>query len=455
MENLKNLHESALKHLFVGMSNTDDLNSEGGPTILKEGKGIYVWDEEGNRYLDGISGMYFRNIGYGREEVAKEIYEQLSNVSMNMYSAVTEATILLAQKIADLTPGNLTKTFFSSGGSEANETSIKMAQAFHNRQGNKGKYKIISRKGSYHGGTLGTMWLGSHPFLPRNEYQPVPLNVLHAPNPNPYRFEEIGARNEEECGEKAAKAIEDLIIFHNPDSISAVIGEPIAQPLGGVVPPSNYWPMVKNICEKYGVILIFDEIITGFGRLGEWFGSDLVKVTPDIMSVAKGMTSGYFPLGASIASSQVSRLFNGGKEESFKHMFTYSGHPGGSAAALKNIEIIENENLVFNAKIRGEQLKTGLNELKGKLKIIGDVRGIGLLQGLEFVKDRKTKELFSSKAKLGKRITDGLRKRGVWIKVSDYILPIAPPLTISSSEINDLLLVIEETLVDVQKELFS
>ena len=148
MENFNNLNEEALKHLFVGMSNTNDLNMEGGPTILKEGKGIYVWDQEGNKYLDGISGMYFRNIGYGREQVAKEIYQQLSKVSMNMYSAVTESTIKLSKKLADLTPGNLTKTFFSSGGSEANETSLKMAQAFHNRQGNKGKYKVISRKGS-------------------------------------------------------------------------------------------------------------------------------------------------------------------------------------------------------------------------------------------------------------------------------------------------------------------
>ncbi len=452
MESFDNLNEQALNHLFVGMSNTNDLSMEGGPTILKEGKGIYVWDQEGNKYLDGISGMYFRNIGYGREQVAKEIYKQLSKVSMNMYSAVTESTIRLSKKLADLTPGNLTKTFFSSGGSEANETSLKMAQAFHNRQGNKGKYKVISRKGSYHGGTFGTMWLGSHPFLPRDEYQPVPLNVLHVPNPNPYRYEEIGANSEEECGEKAARAIEDLILFHNPDSISAVIGEPVAQPLGGVVPPLNYWPLVKDICEKYDVLLIFDEIITGFGRLGEWFGADLVNVTPDIMSVAKGMTSGYFPLGASIASLKIAKAFDGDKENSFKHMFTYSGHPGGTSAALKNIEILENEKLVFNVKIRGEQLKKGLNELKNKLKIIGDVRGVGLLQGLEFVKDKKSKEPFPLEAKLGKKITEGLKKRGVWIKVSDYILPIAPPLIISSSEISDFLLILEETLKEVEKE---
>tara|TARA_Y100000994_G_scaffold247754_1_gene253805 strand:+ start:827 stop:1465 length:639 start_codon:yes stop_codon:yes gene_type:complete len=209
---------------------------------------------------------------------------------------------------------------------------------------------------------------------------------------------------------------------------------------------------VKNICERYGILLIFDEVITGFGRLGEWFGSDFVNVTPDIMSVAKGMTSGYFPLGGSIASLEVSKIFDGDKNNSFKHMFTYSGHPGGTSAALKNIEIIEKEKLVDNAKMRGEQLKTGLNELKNKLKIIGDARGIGLLQGLELVKDKKSKELFPIEAKLGKKITEGLKKRGVWIKVSDYILPIAPPLIISSSEINDFLLILEETLIEVQKE---
>ena len=454
MGNSDNIHESALKHLFVGMSNTDDLILEGGPTILTEGSGIYVWDQEGNRFLDGTSGMHFRNIGHGREEVAKEIYKQLSKVSMNMASTVTEPIVLLSQKLSQLTPGNLTKTFFSSGGSEANETSIKMAQAFHNRQGNKGKFKVISRKGSYHGGTQGTMWLGAHPFLPRDEYQPVPANILHAPNPNPYRCDEIGAKSEEECGEKAAKAIEELILFHNPDSISAVIGEPVAQPLGAVVPPSNYWPIVKGICEKYGVLLIFDEVINGFGRLGEWFGSEVVGVTPDIMSVAKGMTSGYFPMGGSIASFEVAKTFDGGFEKTFKHMFTYSGNPAGAAAALKNIEIIEKEQLVMNAKVRGEQLKNGLNELKEKLPIIGDARGIGLMHGLELVKDKKSKERFTSEIRLGKKITEGLRKRGVWIKVSDYIIPIAPPLIITASEINDLLIILEETILDVQKQLF-
>jgi putrescine aminotransferase len=299
------------------------------------------------------------------------------------------------------------------------------------------------------------MWLGAHPFLPRDEYQPVPINILHAPNPNTYRCEEIGARNEEECGEKAAKAIEDLILFHNPDSISAVIGEPVAQPLGAVVPPSNYWPMVKSICEKYGVILIFDEVINGFGRLGEWFGSNVVGVTPDIMSVAKGITSGYFPLGGTIASSEVASTFDGGFEKTFKHMYTYSANPAGAAAALKNIEIIEKEKLIMNAKVRGKQLKNGLNELKEKSKIIGDARGLGLMHGLELVKDKKSKERFPSEIKLGKRITEGLKKRGVWIRVSDYIIPVAPPLVITESEVNDLLIVLEETILDVQKELFG
>ena len=312
--------------------------------IVNDADGIYFTDSTGRQYVDGISGMYFRNAGHGRDEIAEAIYEQLKQVSMHVYVASTSSTVRLAARLAQIAPGGLTRTFFTSGGSESNETSIKMAQAYHNRTGGKGRFKVISRKGSYHGGTWGTMWLGSHPFLPREEYQPVPPHAVHVPNPNPYRCE-LGGRTPEECAELCANAVEEAILFHHPDSVSAVIGEPITQPLGGVVPGPGYWERVREICDKYGVLLIFDEVITGFGRTGDWFGADTVGVVPDIMSFAKGVTSGYFPMGGSIATAEVSDVFSGGPDKTFKHMFTYTGHPAGAAGAMANLDIMEREDL--------------------------------------------------------------------------------------------------------------
>jgi len=446
------LRQAALDHLYVGMANHEMLAEEGGPLIIDRAEGIYVYDLEGKRYTDCISGMYFRNVGHGREAIARAIYEQIANVSMNVYAGVTPATARLAAKLAKMTPGGLTRTFFCQGGSEANESSIKMAQAYHVRRGDRGRHKVISRRGSYHGGTWGTMWLGDHPFFPRLDYQPVPAHSVVVPGPYFYRCP-FNSTSEEQCGELSAQIIEQEILRQGPESVSAVIGEPVTQPLGGVVPPSNYWPLVREICDKYGVLLIFDEVITGFGRLGTWFGADFVGVTPDIMSFAKGVTSGYFPLGGSIATADVANVFAGGPEKTWSHMYTYSAHPGGAAAAMKNLEIVESENLVDNARERGVQLAGRLAEMKQRHPMIGDVRGTGLIQGIEFVKDRETKEIFEPALGVNAMLTEELKKRGVWMRVPPYILPVAPPLIITADELDGLLSDIDEVLATVENRL--
>ena len=446
------LRQAALDHLFVGMTNPALLAEEGGPLVIDDAEGIYVKDIEGRRYVDAISCMYFRNVGHGREEIARAIYEQLAKVSMNVYAGATAAAIQLATKLAQISPGDLSRTFFCQGGSEANESSIKLAQAYHVRRGQRGRFKVISRRGSYHGGTWGTMWLGEHPFFPRTDYQPPPAHAVVVPGPNFYRCE-FHSQSEQECGERAAKAIEAAILREGPESVSAVIGEPVTQPLGGVVPPPNYWPMVRDICDRYGVLLIFDEIITAFGRLGTWFGADFVGVTPDIVSLGKGITSGYFPLGASLATTQVADVFSGGPEKSWSHMYTYSAHPGGVAAALKNLEIVERENLMENARLRGEQLRDRLLEMKDKHPIVGDARGTCLIQGLEIVKDRETKEHFDPKLRVNARLTEKLRERGVWVRVPPFILPFAPPLTITADELDELCDAVDSSLSEVEQEL--
>ena len=446
------LRRAALDHIFIGMNNHALLGEEGGPLIVERGEGIYIYDVDGDRYIDGISGMYFRQVGHGREEIARAIYEQISDLSANVYASVTPAAVELATEIANLTPGDLSRTFFCQGGSEANESSLKLAQAYHVRMGDRGRHKVISRRGSYHGATYGTMWLGEHPGFPRTDYQPKPSNVVHVPAPHFYRCE-FNSESPEQCGELAALAIEKAIISEGPESVSAVIGEPITQPLGGVVPPDNYWPMVREICDRYGVLLIFDEVITGFGRLGEWFGAEVVNTMPDIMSFAKGITSGYFPLGGCIADSRIANAFAGGPEKTWSHMYTYSAHPGGVAAGLKNLEILKRENLVQNARERGAQLADRLAAMKDRYEIIGDARGVGLVQGLELVADRATKQSFAPEVGIGGRFTDALKKRGVWIRVGAYILPVSPPLSITADEMDELCDAVEESLAEVTESL--
>ncbi|MCH2127897.1 MAG: aspartate aminotransferase family protein [Pirellulaceae bacterium] len=446
------LRQAALEHLFVGMTNPTLLAAESGPLVIQHAEGIHFTDANDRRFIDGISGMYFRNVGHGRQEIAQAIYDQLSNVSMNVYAGVTSAAIQLATRLAQLSPGDLSRTFFCQGGSEANESSIKLAQAYHMRNGEHQRFKIISRRGSYHGGTWATMFLGEHPFFPRTDYHPAPEHAIVVPGPNFYRCE-FGTKSEEECSQRAAEAIEQAIQSAGAQTVSAVIGEPVTQPLGGIVPAANYWPMVREICDRYGVLLIFDEIITGFGRLGTWFGADFVGVTPDIMSLGKGITSGYFPLGASLASSKIADVFNGPPEKSWSHMYTYSAHPGGAAAALKNLEIIEREQLLENARQRGEQLQHRMFRMQEQHPIVGDARGTGLIQGLEIVRDRETKEHFDPDMGVNVRLTQALRDRGVWIRMPPYILPLAPPLIITADELDALCDAVDESLSEVEQQL--
>ena len=440
---------AAIEHLFVGMTNAAMLAEQGGPPIFVRAEGIRATDVSGRSYIDAVSGYGFRNVGFGHTEIADAVHRQLVDFNMHLAGSSAPATILLATKMAEITPGTLSRTFFTSGGSESNETAIKMARAIHVRRGDTGRYKVISRENSFHGYTMGTQWLGGHPFLTREDYNPMPIGMVHAPDPNPYRCDR-GGKTAEECADRCASAIEDLILFHGPDSVSALIAEPVSQPLGGVVPGPGYWDRVSEICDRYGVLLIFDEVITGFGRLGTWFGSDLMDVTPDIMSFAKGLTSGYFPMGGTIAKKELADLFTGGPQQTFKHMLTYTGHPAGAAAALVNIAIVEREDLVENARLRGSQLEGALTDLKERHWSIGDVRGAGLLQGIEFVRDRATKELFSSEQEFDKRMTAKLFDRGIYLRVRGHILGLCPPLIINADEIDEIVSAIDESLTEVE-----
>ena len=446
------LRDKALKYLWMQNRDWSQMAEIGDPPVFVKGEGIRVTDTEGNTYIDVNAGYNSVNVGYGRSEIAEEIYKQMLEVNYFPEGSTTKPTIELAKKLSDLTPGDLSRVFPVSGGSEANETALKIARAYHVKNGDINRNKIISRRGSYHGTTAGVLWLGGGPpVASRDDFEPMYPNMLHAPQPNSYRCE-FNSLNNSECAIKSANAIEDLIKFHGPNTIAAAIAEPIAIPQGAIVPGDEYWPMLREICDKYGVLLIADEVICGFGRTGKMFAIEHWGITPDIMTVAKGIISSYLPLAATIVSKKVADKF-ADENNYFKHTLTNSGHPVSAAAALKNIEILENENIIDNSAKMGKYLKEQLEVLKTDHQIIGDVRGIGLLVAFEIVSDRKTKSLFSSDLSIPDRLTEKFFKHGLIFRVSNEILNIGPPLSITRSEIDEIVHAIDLSLWELEGEL--
>ncbi|PKB67425.1 MAG: hypothetical protein BZY81_04660 [SAR202 cluster bacterium Io17-Chloro-G4] len=441
---VKELQESALEHLWVYLREPSDMAEKGEPQIFVEGKGCKVTDASGNTYIDGMSGLWLKNVGYGRTEIADAAYEQMLKLTYMPLGTTSEPTIKLAEKVASITPGDLSRCFFTSGGSEANETAMKLSRAYFKRIGEPTRTKFISRKGSYHGATFGTLALGGSPYFPKEDYEPLLGGVFHAPQPLPYHCE-YGGTTPEECAERCVKAIEDIILFQGPNTIAAVVAEPVSSPMGAAVPGPNYWPLLRELCDRYGCLLIADEVITGFGRTGKMFACEHWNITPDIMTVAKGITSGYIPMGGAITRKTISDAFVGSSKAAFRHVITFGGHPVASAAALKNIEIMEDEHLADNAAVMGDRLLEGLIDLKEKYQIIGDVRGLGLLCGVELVKDRATKEHFPAEAELAARLTQGFSDNGILLRGGDA-MNVAPPLCVTPGEIDEILTVLDRVI---------
>ena len=448
---VKSLQESALEHLWVYLREPSDMAEKGDPAIFVSGEGVHVTDALGNTSIDGMSGLWLKNVGYGRKEIADAAYEQMLNLTYMPLGTTTEPTIRLAEKISQIAPGDMTRSFFTSGGSEAVETALKLSRAYFKRVGEPNRTKFISRKGSYHGATMGALALGGSHLYPKLDYEPLMPGVFHVPQPLPYRCE-FGGETPEECAELCVNAVEEMIKFQAPETIAAVFAEPISSPMGCAVPGDNYWPRLREICDRYGVLLIADEVITGFGRTGKMFATEHWGVVPDMMTVAKGITSGYIPMGGCITRGEISDAFIGSQKASFKHVITFGGHPVAAAAALKNIEIMEEEGMVENAAKQGAYLLDGLNEMKEKYQMIGDVRGLGLFCGLELVADRGTKEYFPAEADLANRITQGFAENGLLLRGGDR-MNVAPPLCITSSEVDDLVTIMDKVFDQVSKDL--
>ncbi|HAL46791.1 MAG TPA: aspartate aminotransferase family protein [Dehalococcoidia bacterium] len=444
------IRRSALDHLWMNNRDWVQMAEEGGPQVIVEGDGIRVTDTDGREWIDANGGYASVNVGYGRTEIAEAMREQMSRLIYFPQGSTTEPLVNLAAKLAEITPGNLERSWPVTGGSEANETAIKIARAYHKRRGEGGRYKIISRRGSYHGALGAVMWAGGGGM--REDYEPEYPGMLLAPQPNPYRCEKGGA-TPSECAVRCAQAIEDMIQFHGPSTVAAVLAEPVSASSAAVVPGDEYWPLVRQICDRYGVLLIADEVINGFGRTGKMFASEHWGVVPDIMTMAKGLTSSYLPVANAIVTTGVADAF-AGEDSVFKQSLTFGGHPVTAAAALKNIEIIESENLVGNSARVGAYFLEQLESLQSDHPMIGDVRGIGLLLGIELVQDRDTKMPYPQEAGVGPRLDHALHDQGLILRsAGGRTISMGPPLCMTESDADEVTARLDRAIGIVEKGL--
>jgi putrescine---pyruvate transaminase len=422
--------------------------------VWVSGHGAMLTDSTGREYIDGLSCLWNVNVGHGRHELGAAAKAQMDTLAFSSAYAggTNERAIELAEKLSALMSPSINTFFFTSGGAEASETSFKTARFYWKAVGKPGKFKVISRLRGYHGVTLAAMSATGLPaFWPM--FEPRTPGFSHIDAPDPYRL--LHTDTSVSLGVAAANQLEDAIVREGPDTVAAFIAEPVQGAGGVIVPPDDYFARIRAICTKYDVLLIADEVITGFGRTGRWFGLERYGVEPDIIQFAKGITSGYIPLGGVGVSDTVREVINGvppGKR--WMHAFTYSGHPTCCAVALKNIDILEREKLVDRAATSGarmlEQLRT-LESLAG----VGNVRGLGMMAAVEVVADKATKQPFPAELGMTQKLTDALLDRGLYTRVAMDCICLAPPLVTSDAQIDRIVAIVGETVSSVVSEAVS
>ena len=446
-ERIEELQQIAGDHLFMHASQINDWR--GNLKVFVKGEGCWVTDIEGNRLLDGMAGLWYKAAGYGRREIADAVYEQMQAISSPPANSALIPQIELAGKVAEIYPDSGARTFFTSGGSEAVETAVKMAKKYQQINGKAGAFKVISRRYSYHGGTAMAVSLGGSPAA--DPMGPLMPGAIHVTNWDSYRPPYEG--DPVDVAIKCANEFETVIQHQGPQTVAAMIAEPVSAAAGIHIPPPEYWQRLREIADQYGVVLIADEVITGFGRLGEWFGPTVWDVQPDITTVAKAITSGYAPLGGAIATKKIADSFIGSDAETFRHLITFGGHPVSASAALANLRIFEREGLVSNSKQMGEYLFSQLQRLR-EHEITGDIRGgVGLIAAVELVKDRSTKERFPASAGLAKKLPKMLYERDMVSFRAGDVISICPPLMISRDEIDFLVDALDDALGQISKDL--
>ena len=415
--------------------------------IIVRGEGVHVYDANGKRYFDGLSGLFTNSLGHGRADIAEAAAESMKELTFfPIWTYAHPKAIELAEKLASLAPGDLNRVFFTTGGGEAVESAWKLARQYHKMRGETDRYKVISRDVAYHGTTLGALTITSLDAY-RKPYEPLVPGAVKVPAVNFYRATEF-ADDFEAFGLWQAHHIEEAILREGPETVAAVFLEPVQNAGGCFTPPPGYWKEVRAICDRYGVLLVSDEVICAFGRLGTWFGGQKYDYVPDIITAAKGITAGYAPLGAMIVSDRVAEPFQH-SDASFTHGFTWAGHPTSAAVSLKVLEILEKEHVLENVLSNQDYFKDQLNQLK-EIPIVGDVRGTGYFWGIELVKDQETKETWQgddAETLLRGFVTPEMFRRGLICRSDDRgdpVVQIAPPLISTREDIDFIVGVLRE-----------
>jgi putrescine---pyruvate transaminase len=417
-------------------TNTRRLNKKGA-RVITHGKGVYIWDDQGQKILDGMAGLWCVNLGYGREDLAEVAAEQMRTLPYyNTFFQTTHGPAArLAEAIASVTPGNLNRIFFANSGSEAIDTVMRMTRHYWAIKGKPWRNILISRDNAYHGSTIGGTSLGGMSGMHKQGGPLVP-NIERIRQP--YWYGEAGDLDQETFGIECARALEAKILEVGPDNVAAFIAEPIQGAGGVIVPPASYWPEIQRICRQYDILLAADEVICGFGRTGNWFGSETFNIQPDIMSMAKGLSSGYIPIAAVAVGDRIANALLE-HDDDFNHGFTYSGHPVAAAVALKTIEIMKNEGLVERVRNdTGPYFQKTLRETLADHPLVGHIEGTGMVAGMALVQNKHSKTLFPAELDIGLICRDHCFNNGLIMRAVGSRMVLSPPLVISKTEIDEL-----------------
>ncbi|WP_322513309.1 aspartate aminotransferase family protein [Chloroflexus sp.] len=427
------------------------------PTVLVRGEGSRVWDQDGNEYIDGLSGLFAVNVGYGRREIIEAISAQLNEIAyVSPFSFPSLPLIDLSARLAAISPtGPRSRVFLTTGGSDAVETALKIAKAYQRRRGFADRSKIIARRVSYHGTSLGALSVNGVTSL-RNGFGPLVPGARHVPLPYRYRCDYCALHSG--CRKVCVDEVERLIEFEGPETIAAIIMEPVQNSGGAIVSPPGYLQHIRQICDHYGIVMIVDEVICGFGRVGDWFGSTAMGVQPDIITTAKAMTSGYAPLGAAIVRDAIADVFVSDNDaDKFMHGITFGGHAASCAAALANLDIIEREHLLERSREMGAYLMRELEAAVGDHPNVGEVRGMGMFMAVELVRDRTTRESLAEE-RLMVWLSDQLKQRGLICRADDRLEPViqlAPPLILTREEADRCVRIVAEAVHALGRKLGS
>jgi 4-aminobutyrate---pyruvate transaminase len=424
-------------------------HEEIGPIVIDRGEGIYVFDDQGNRYIEGLAGLWSVAVGFGEKRLVEAASRQMARLPYyhTFSHKSNEPSIDLAERLVKMAPARLSRAFFTNSGSEANDSVVKMVWYYNNARGRREKKKFISRVNAYHGITIAA---GSLTGLATNQRDfDLPfIPVRHVTCPHHYRYAEPG-ESEEAFADRLAAELEATILEEGPETVAAFIGEPLMGAGGVLPPPATYWEKIQAVCRRYDVLIVADEVITGFGRLGTMFACEHYGIDPDVMVVSKQITSSYQPLAAVLISKELYEGIaeNSSKIGTFGHGFTASGHPVSTAVALENLSIIEERGLVANARDVGEVMQAELRALSGH-PLIGEVRGVGLIAGVELVADKTTKKKFDPIGKVGGHVFSKAHEHGLIIRAIGDVIAFCPPLIISEDQVRDMVGRFKQTLDD-------